>query len=63
MTGKDRANNLAEIIEGNDIEATGQAASDDRLVADRSVNQTKGNFEQVGEKTKDSHKVDSLVTS
>lgn len=62
MTGKDRANNLADIAKGNVRYAAGQAADDDRLVTDGSVNQTKGHLEQVGQKSKGSRKVGSVVT-
>jgi uncharacterized protein YjbJ (UPF0337 family) len=56
MGKKDKARNLAQVAKGKVKESTGKSVGNERLEADGSIDQMKGNLKQSGEKVKDALK-------
>ncbi len=56
MSTADKANNKAEEVKGKVKKTTGQAVGNERLEAEGSADETKGNVKQAGEKVKDAAK-------
>jgi uncharacterized protein YjbJ (UPF0337 family) len=56
MGKKDKARNLAQVAKGKVKESTGKSVGNERLEAEGSIDQMKGNLKQSGEKVKDALK-------
>ena len=56
MGKKDKARNLAQVAKGKVKESTGKSVGNERLEAEGSFDQMKGNLKQSGEKVKDALK-------
>jgi uncharacterized protein YjbJ (UPF0337 family) len=56
MGKKDKARNLAQVAKGKVKESTGKSVGNERLEAEGSIDQMKGNLKQAGEKVKDALK-------
>ena len=56
MAAKHKAKNKATAVKGKVKKKTGKAVGNDRLVAEGTADQAKGNLKQAGEKIKDAVK-------
>ena len=56
MGKKNKARNLAQVAKGKVKESTGKSVGNERLEAEGSIDQMKGNLKQAGEKVKDALK-------